>query len=159
MIPHEHLPSRRPALSYLASGMVVAALLPFLATAAAAGDEDFFTHLHTEKVMANVTVSPGRAGPVQIGIQLETVDERPLAAKAVSVTLTDTQSGKKLETVQAVRTGEDLWQMRLSTLAAGRWMLALGISISDTEKVDVEAPILIVSEGSKREGAAMKHHH
>jgi hypothetical protein len=44
-----------------------------LAPAAIAGDDDnFFTHLHTEKAMANVTVSPGHAGPVEITVQLET---------------------------------------------------------------------------------------
>jgi hypothetical protein len=38
--------------------------------------------------MANITVSPGRAGPVEITIQLEDGDERPLAtAQGVSVTL------------------------------------------------------------------------
>jgi hypothetical protein len=30
-------------------------------------DESFFTHIHTEKAMANVTISPGRAGPVVVG--------------------------------------------------------------------------------------------
>jgi hypothetical protein len=43
-------------------------------------NEDFFTHLHTDKAMANVTVSPGRVGPVDIAIQLETTNEEPLAA-------------------------------------------------------------------------------
>ena len=50
-------------------------------------DDSFFTHLHAVKAMANVTVSPGRAGPVEIAIQLENADELPLAADAVSVTL------------------------------------------------------------------------
>ena len=69
--------------------------------AAAAGDDDFFTHLHAEKAMANVTVSPGRAGPVDITIQLETMEETPLTANAVSVTLSDAKAGKRLRTVQA----------------------------------------------------------
>lgn len=141
----------------------VAATLLYLAFAGvpaiAAGDgENFFTHLHTDKVMANVTVSPGRAGPVDILIQLETVDELPLAAKAVSVTLTDARSGKKRETVQAERAGEDRWRVKASALTAGRWMLGLGISISETDQVNVEAPILIGAEAPEA-GAAMKHHH
>lgn len=129
------------------------------ASAPAAGDdENFFTHLHTDKVMANVTVSPDRAGPVNILIQLETVDELPLSAKAVSVTLTDTQSGKKLKTVQAERVGEDHWQITATALTAGRWMLALDISISEADKVSVAAPILIGS-GIARAENAEKHHH
>ena len=79
------------------SQLALAALLflSFLAAepAPAASDSDsFFTHLHTEKAMANVTISPGRAGPVDIIIQLETVDELPLTAKAVSVTLRDARN-------------------------------------------------------------------
>lgn len=128
----------------LASGILCAALLAVLAgPAAAAGDDDFFTHLHTEKAMANVTVSPGRAGPVDIAIQLETMEEKPLTAKAVSVTLTEMQTGRRLPPVQATRTGEADWHVRIQMLTAGNWMLGLGISITDTDKVDVESPIPI----------------
>ena len=93
--------------------------------------------------MANVTVSPGRAGPVEIAIQLETTDETPLTAKAVSVTLVDTQSGRKLAPVEASRDGEDGWRVKVAQLTPGRWMLGLGISISEADHVSVESPILI----------------
>ena len=126
-----------------ASGILCAVLLAGLAGTAAAGDDDFFTHLHTEKAMANVTVSPGRAGPVDIAIQLETMDEKPLAAKAVSVTLTDVQTGRRLPPVQATRNGESDWRVSIPLLTAGNWMLGLGISITDTDKVSVESPIPI----------------
>ena len=102
-------------------------------------DESFFTHLHTEKAMANVTVSPGRAGPVVIAIQLETTDELPLQAKSVSVTLTNATASAE----QAERTDDDQWQARMSAPSPGHWMLGLGISISDTDKVNIKSPILI----------------
>src|SRR5206468_2416737 len=53
---------------------------PQAAPAAAVDDpnEPFFTHFCDKKAMANITVSPGRAGPVEIDIQLEDGDERPL---------------------------------------------------------------------------------
>ncbi|UEM08877.1 hypothetical protein J4G43_029465 [Bradyrhizobium barranii subsp. barranii] len=133
----------RRSLTGLALAM--AALLSVAATplAAATDDDSFFTHLHTEKAMANVTVSPGRAGPVEIAIQLETTDETPLAARAVSVTLVDTQSGRKLAPVEASRDGEDSWHVKVAQLTPGRWMLGLGISISEADHVSVESPILI----------------
>ncbi len=109
----------------------------------AAGDDDFFTHLHTDKAMANVTVSPGRAGPVDITIQLETMEEKPLTAKAVSVTLSDAKAGKRLPTVEAEHIGDDRWRVRIPDLAAGRWMLGLGISIAGSDTFSVESPILI----------------
>jgi copper transport protein len=110
---------------------------------AAAPDDDFFTHLHTEKAMANVTVSPGRSGPVDILIQLETVDETPLIAKGVSVTLSDAQTGRKLPTMAASRSGDDGWHVKVASLTAGKWMLGLDISISDADQVSVASPILI----------------
>jgi hypothetical protein len=106
-------------------------------------DDSFFTHLHTEKAMANVTVSPARVGPVELNIQLETVEELPLTAKAVSVTLTDTQTGRPLQTIDATRRGDDQWYATVSMPSAGRWMLALAIAISDNDKVDIAAPIII----------------
>src|SRR2546430_15069585 len=112
-------------------------------TAAATEDDSFYTHLHTEKAMANVTISPDRAGPVEITIQLETTDELPLTAKAVSVTLSDARSENGLQPIQATRTGDDQWRVSVSLPSSGRWMLALGISISDTDKVNIEAPIVI----------------
>ena len=125
--------------------LAMAALLSVAATplAAATDDDSFFSHLHTEKAMANVTGSPGRAGLVEIAIQLETTDETPLSAKGVSVTLVDTQSGRKLAPVEASRDGEDSWHVKVAQLTPGRWMLGLGISISEADHVNVESPILI----------------
>ena len=129
------------------TGLVLgaAALLSVAVTplAAATDDDSFFTHLHTDKAMANVTVSPGRAGPVEIAIQLETTDEAPLTAKAVSVTLVEAQTGRKLAPVEALRDGEDSWHVKVAQLTPGRWMLGLGISISEADHVSVESPILI----------------
>jgi copper transport protein len=124
-------------------GAAVAICLLTGATVAAPDDDSFFTHLHTEKAMANVTVSPGRSGPVNIAIQLETVDETPLTARAVSVTLADTQTGRRLPAMTATRSGEDGWRVKVASLSAGKWMLGLDISISDNDEVKVESPILI----------------
>ena len=106
---------------------MAAALCLSGATAAAPEDDSFFTHLHTEKAMANVTVTPGRSGPVDIVIQLETVDETPLRAKRVSVTLSHAETGRKLPTIVASRSGEDGWQVKVASLSAGKWMLGLDI--------------------------------
>lgn len=135
--------SDRPPRSPVGFGIVwVVSCLAAGPVAAGGGDENFFTHLHTDKAMANVTVSPGRAGPVEIVIRLETMDERPLTAKAVSVTLFNTPTGARLPAIQADRQG-DRWTAKVSVPAPGDWTLGLGISISDTEGVNVESPIVI----------------
>jgi hypothetical protein len=110
--------ANRPVLS----GIVISALTAFylggilpLVPAHSQGDDDrFFMHLHTEKAMANVTVLPARVGPVDITIQLETTDETPLAAKALSVTLTNAKSEIAPQTAEAERTGDDQWLVKMS---------------------------------------------
>ncbi len=133
----------RPKQSAFVILCVIGACLSTRHTAAAPDDESFFTHLHTEKAMANVTVSPGRSGPVDITIQLETVDETPLTAKGVSITLSDIATGRKLPAIAASRSGEDGWHAKVASLASGTWMLGLAISISDADEVRVASPILI----------------
>jgi copper(I)-binding protein len=111
--------------------------------AATDADESFFTHLHAERAMANVTVSPGRAGPVEIAIQIENADELPLSAHAVSVTLGNSEAGVEPVTMDATRIGDDRWRVRMSAPVPGRWSLGLGITISATDTVNVVSPILI----------------
>jgi copper transport protein len=111
--------------------------------ALASAHDDFFTHLHTEKAMANVTISPGHAGPITITVQLETPDERPLAAAAVSVSLSNPQIGIEPAVMQARRMNDGQWRATMAAPVAGRWTLTLGILISDFDKISIEAPILI----------------
>src|ERR1700756_3955284 len=102
-------------MNILRYGLAIGILLAGLSSATmersagAVSDDNFFTHLHTEKAMANVTVSPARVGPVELTIELETVEELPLAAKAVSVTLTDMRTGRALRTIAAARQGDAQW--------------------------------------------------
>lgn len=124
-----------------ARALFAVAALAFGATAIAA--DDFFIHLHAEKAMANVTVFPGRAGPVAITIQLETPDERPLAAAAVAVTLSRPDVDVAPATAQAQRTQDGRWRVTMTVPAAGRWTIGLGIQITDSDKISIEAPILI----------------
>jgi copper transport protein len=105
--------------------------------------ESFFVHIHTEKAMANVTISPGTAGPVEIVAQLETPDERPLNAMDLSVTLSNPDLGVEPIPAQAQRMDDGRWRVRMMAPVAGRWILGLGILVSDFDKISVEAPILI----------------
>lgn len=128
----------------IARGLIPVALAAaLLALPAQAEDDSFFTHLHAEKAMANVTVSPGRAGPVEIEIQLEDANEAPLAAVAVTVTLGNAESGVAPVTQIARRIADDRWMVQMSAPMAGRWSLALDIVISASDTVNVESPILL----------------
>jgi copper transport protein len=145
------LPRRRMQRAIAAELVLVALILGVVGVwrftppprALFAAGESFFTHLHTQKLMANVTISPGRAGPIEITVQLETADETPMDAMAVTVTLSNPDVGIEPITAQAQRLTDGQWQVHMAAPVPGRWSLGLGVLISDFDKVNVEAPILI----------------
>jgi hypothetical protein len=93
--------------------------------------------------MANVTVSPGRAGRVEIAIQIENANELPLSAKSVAVTLGNPEHGVAPVTAQAERVGNDQWRVRMSAPLSGRRSLGLNIGITASDTVNVVSPILL----------------
>lgn len=106
-------------------------------------NDDFFTHIHAERAMADVTLSPGHAGPIRIAIQLRTPDERLLDAKGLSVTLSNPGAGIEPATAEAQPAGEGQWRVAMAAPVPGRWTLRLNILISDFDSLGVEAPVLI----------------
>jgi periplasmic copper chaperone A len=123
---------------------VEATLKPAPVVAADDPDEPFVTHFHNSKAMANIRVSPGRAGPVEIAIQLEDGNEQPLTtAHGVSVTLANPDKGVARVTAIAEPIGGGKWVVRMDAPQSGRWSLDLRIRLSATETVNIEAPILI----------------
>jgi copper(I)-binding protein len=109
----------------------------------ASSDEPFFTHICGTRVMANVTVSPGRSGPIEVLVQIEDADEKPLAVDALSVTLSNPDKDIAPVTAAAERVAADSWRVRLTAAASGKWSLALGIDLAKDDRVDIAAPILI----------------
>ena len=121
---------------------VLAAALPKAAPRARAPD-NFFTHICGTRVMANVTVSPIRAGQVAVWIELENTEELPLAAQSLLVTLSNPDAPVAPATSEAERVASDKWRALLPVAEAGKWSLALGIQIAANDRVDIAAPILI----------------
>ena len=129
-----------------AACLVLMAALPLVAKAdpgPKAADESFFIHLHDQRAMANVTISAVHAGSVEIAIQLETVEELPLKAESVSVTLGNSDKGIAPVTVEAQRTADDQWSVKMAASEAGRWNLGLGIKLAPANTVNIVAPVLI----------------
>lgn len=106
-------------------------------------NDEFFTHVHAERAMADVTLSPGHAGSFRITIQLRTPDERLLDAKGLSVTLSNPEAGIEPATAEARLAGEGRWRVVMAAPVPGRWTLRLDILISDFDSLSVEAPVLI----------------
>ena len=112
--------------------------------------EDFFTHICGTQVMANVTVSPEREGPVMVRIDLEDANEQPLIAQALFVTLSDSNQQIAPVTVAAERISADKWRARMPAASKGKWSLGLGIEIANNGRIDIAAPILIDVPSSPR---------
>jgi hypothetical protein len=133
-------------LAVYAVALTLMAALPFLAEAGPdpkPPGESFFIHLHDQRAMANVTISAVHNGAVEIAIQLETVEELPLKADAVAVTLDNPDKGVAAVTTQAKRTADDQWSVTMAASDAGRWNLGLGITLAPAETVSIASPILI----------------
>lgn len=106
----------------------------------ASGADPFFTHIHDPRLMANVTVSPGRSGPVEVLVQLEDPEKNPLAAEGLSVTLSN--PGIAPITTTAERIASDTW--RADARLGGRQMEPRASDSHDVEgKVEIAVPILI----------------
>ncbi len=105
--------------------------------------EAFFTHVHADKLMADVAITPGRAGPVAISVTLRTPDEAPLAAQAVTVTLENAALGVEPISAEARATPDGQWRAAMIAPLAGRWTLGLAVRLTDFDVVRVKAPVLI----------------
>ena len=105
--------------------------------------DPFFTHIHHPRVMANVTVSTGRSGAVEVLVQLEDPQENALVAEGLTVTLTGPDSGSAPISTSAERITSDTWRAQMVFSEAGRWDLALQIAMIAGDKIEIAAPILI----------------
>jgi periplasmic copper chaperone A len=129
-----------------AAGLVLMAALTLIAKAGPnldTPDVSFFIHLHDQRAIANVTISAVHAGAVEISIQLETIEELPLKAQSVSVTLANPDKGIAPVTTEAQRTADDQWSVKMAASGAGRWNLGLGITLAPANTVSIASPILI----------------
>jgi copper transport protein len=96
--------------------------------------------------MAEVTVTPGRAGPVSVSIALQTGDFGPLDAKEVTLTLSNPGAGIEPIRRPATKAGDGTWRVDgLVVPVAGRWNIEVGVLISDFDLVRLRETIDIRS--------------
>ncbi|WP_186416890.1 CopD family protein, partial [Bosea sp. CS1GBMeth4] len=106
---------------------------------AAAAAQPASVHIHTDKAMAELSVTPGRAGPVTITVALLDGAFGPLVPKEMRLGLSKPDAGIEPIERQATRQAGGDWQVRGLTLpVAGRWTVELEILISDFEMIRLE---------------------
>lgn len=98
-------------------------------------------HIHAEKAMADLSIAPGRAGPVDVSIFVMTGDFGPLDAKEVTLVLSKPDAG--IEPVKRRATSvEGAWRIDgLQMPIAGRWKVRLDVLVSDFEMAKLEGEI------------------
>ena len=93
-------------------------------------------HIHSEKAMAEISVTPGRAGPASVSIALLDGDFGPLTAREMRLSLANRAAGIEAVERPAIRQADGNWLVEGLTLpVAGRWSVELEILVSDFELI------------------------
>ncbi|SEB90364.1 copper transport protein [Rhizobiales bacterium GAS191] len=99
-------------------------------------------HIHTAKAMAELSIAPGRAGPVSASILLMTGDFAPLDAKEVTLILSNPDAGIEPIRCPAMKADDGAWRVGdLTVPLPGRWSVRVEVLISDFEMVRLEDAI------------------
>jgi copper transport protein len=112
---------------------------------AIAAAEPVSIHFHGGRAMAQIEVEPVRGRGAQVTVQVLDGEFRPLAAKEVTLVLSNPQAGIEPVRRTGTRKGRALWRIDdLRIPIGGRWRLRVEILIDDFDKValddDVELP-------------------
>jgi copper transport protein len=104
--------------------------------------EPVSTHIHTAQAMVELTLRPGRAGPVQASMSLMTGDFGPLDPKEVTLTLANPSAGIEPIERKAKRSGDGTWQVgNLVVPRPGRWTVRVDALITDFEKATLDGEV------------------
>jgi copper transport protein len=96
-------------------------------------------HIHGQRAMADVTLSPGRAGAVAISLSVLDGEFGPLPAKEVTVTLSNPAAGLEPIRKQAVQVDGAAWRVDgLTVPVAGRWSAKVDILVSDFDQITLQ---------------------
>ena len=100
--------------------------------------------MSTDGAMANIAMTPGRAGPVRMTVDLMDMTMKPITPQEVSVSLSNPAAGIEPITRQAVKDSEGKWQVDGLTLPiAGTWSVTVNALITDFRQADLEGTIAI----------------
>ncbi len=99
-------------------------------------------HIHTDHVMAHLTLTPGRAGANALAIMLQNAQFAPFVAREVTAVLTQPQAGMAPIERKAVRHPNNLWHVTdLPLVVPGHWQVTIEILVTDFELLTLEHTI------------------
>lgn len=101
-------------------------------------------HLHAARAMANVQLSPGRAGQVAASIEVFSKDAKVFTPDEVTLVLSNPASGIEAIRRPAQRAGEANWRVDGFVVPlSGTWHVRLDLLVSDFEVVKLEGKVRI----------------
>ena len=99
-------------------------------------------HIHTGKAMADLSITPGHAGPVTASIVIMTGDFGPLDAREVTLVLSNPAAGIEPIKRPATKPGDGTWRIDDLTIPVpGRWTVQIAILVSDFDLVRLESTL------------------
>ncbi|QPF94812.1 copper resistance CopC/CopD family protein [Bradyrhizobium commune] len=102
-------------------------------------DTPLAIHIHSDKAMFQVLVSPGKSGIDDFVLQLMTGEATPLKAKEATLTLSLPERGIEPIERDAELGPDGYWHVRKVELPfAGRWHVRIDALVTDFEKVTLE---------------------
>lgn len=109
---------------------------------AIAAAEPASIHIHTDKAMADLSITPGHAGVVEASIIVMTTDFGPLDAKAVKLTLSGPAAGAGAIERSAEKPGDGTWRVEgLELPAPGEWTVRIDISMPGSGLASLDGKI------------------
>lgn len=101
-------------------------------------------HIHTDKLMADVTLTPGRVGPTKASISILDGEFAPLDPQEVTLVLANPTAGIEPVRRPATRSADGGWHIEsLNLPVPGRWTIRIDVLISDFELAKIEDTIEI----------------
>lgn len=101
-------------------------------------------HIHGSKAMAEVTLTPGRAGSIQASIFVMAGDFSPLDAKEITLVFENTAAGVEQIRRKANKAADGNWQVPDLVLPLpGTWKVRVDILINDFEVEKISGEIQI----------------
>jgi copper transport protein len=111
---------------------------------AAAAAQPATVHIHTSKAMADLTVTPGRAGPVAVSAFIMTGDFGALDAKEVTFVFANPTAGIEPIKRRAEKASDGTWRAEGVVLPlAGEWTVRIDVLISDFDLAKLEGRVSI----------------
>ena len=96
-------------------------------------------HIHSAKAMAEVTINPARAGPVDVSAVILAPDFSPMEAKEVAFVFSNPNAGVEPLRRKASLSPDGLWRAEATVLPLpGQWRLRVDVLISDFELVRLQ---------------------